>query len=136
MTTIQAPATATSQGVALADARFIDLVTFRVSGAPVGTPVLFVQDGARLLVRTATDAGKLKRIAHTPDVELTPCDSKGRHVGATVAGTARILGPAAVAPTLQALHRKHRIAGPVSTFVRHRKGQRDAIVEITLDVVP
>ena len=77
---------AAGPGVALADARFIDLVTFRRTGVPVGTPVLFAQDGSRLLVRTAADAGKLKRIAHTPDVEVTPADSKGRHVGATVTG--------------------------------------------------
>jgi predicted dinucleotide-binding enzyme len=31
-------------GIALADARFIDLVTFRRTGVPVGTPVLFVID--------------------------------------------------------------------------------------------
>ena len=51
MATLQAVTAA--PGVALADARFIDLVTFRRSGVPVGTPVLFAQDGARLLVRTA-----------------------------------------------------------------------------------
>ncbi len=134
MATLQA-ATAPA-GIALADARFIDLVTFRRSGVPVGTPVLFVQDGTRLLVRTSAGAGKLKRLAHTPDVELTPCDSKGAHLGATLTGTARILGPEAIGPALQAIHAKHRIAGPIATFVRHRKGQRDVIVEITLDVVP
>ena len=134
MATLQAVTTA--PGVALADARFIDLVTFRRSGVPVGTPVLFAQDGARLVVRTAAGVGKLKRLAHTPDVELTPSDSKGRHLGATVTGTARILGPEAVEPALRALHAKHRVAGPIATFVRHRKGQQDVIIEITLDVVP
>ena len=98
--------------------------------------MLFAQDGSRLLVRTAAAAGKLKRIAHTPDVEVTPADSKGRHVGATVAGTARILGPEAVGPALQAIHAKHRIAGPLFTFIRHRRGQADVIVEVTLDSVP
>ena len=126
---------AASPGVALADARFIDLVTFRRSGEPVGTPVLFVQDGDRLLVRTAAGTGKLKRLAHTPDVELTPADSKGRHLGATSTGTARVLGPEAIGPALRAIHAKHRIAGPLATFVRHRRGQSDVIVEITLDVV-
>ncbi len=134
MATIQAVTTAS--GVALADARFIDLVTFRRSGVPVGTPVLFVQDGARLLVRTAAGTGKLKRLAYTTDVELAPSDSKGRHLGATVTGTARILGPEAVGPALRAIHAKHRIAGPIATVVRHLKGQRDVIVEITLDAVP
>ena len=135
MTTLPATAAA-SRRVALADARFIDLVTFRRSGEPVGTPVLFVQDGNRLLVRTAAGTWKLKRIAHTPDVEVTPSDQKGRHLGATVVGTARVLGPEAVEPTLRAIHAKHRIAGPLATFIRHRRGQRDVIVEVTLDAVP
>ena len=56
----------------LGTARFIDLVTFRRTGEPVGTPVLFAKDGDRVLVRTAHDAGKLKRLAHTPAVELSP----------------------------------------------------------------
>jgi PPOX class probable F420-dependent enzyme len=134
MTTIAA--VAATPGVALADARFIDLVTFRRTGEPVGTPVLFAPDGGRLLVRTAADAGKLRRLAHTAAVEVTPSDSRGRHVGATLAGTARILGPESVEPALRAIHAKHRIAGPIATFVRRRKGQRDVIIEIVLDAVP
>ena len=51
----------------IATARFVDLVTFRRSGEPIGTPVLLVPDadGQRLLIRTARDSGKLKRLAHT-----------------------------------------------------------------------
>ena len=119
----------------LDSARFIDLVTFRRTGEPVGTPVLFAKHGDRILVRTAHDAGKLKRIAHTPAVELTPSDQKGRHLGPTWSGTARILGEDAVAPALAAIHAKHRIAGPLFTWIRHRRGQRDVIVEVLLDVV-
>ena len=123
-------------GVALADARFIDLVTFRRTGEPVGTPVLFAQVGDRLLVRTAHDAGKLKRIAHTALVEVTPSDQRGRHVGATLSGSARVLGPDAVRPTLDRLHAKHRVAGPLFSALRRVRGQRDVIIEITLDAVP
>jgi PPOX class probable F420-dependent enzyme len=128
-------AAAMTPGLDLARAGFIDLVTFRRSGAPVGTPVLFVQDGDRLLIRTAHDTGKLKRLAHTTRVEVSPADQRGRHVGSTRTGTARILGPEAVAPMLAALHAKHRLAGPVSTFVRHLRRQRDVIVEVVLDTV-
>ena len=123
-------------GVALADARFIDLVTFRRTGEPVGTPVLFVLDDDRLLVRTAHDAGKLKRLAHTAAVEVTPSDSRGRRLGSTLSGTARVLGPDAVRPTLDRLHAKHRIAGPLFSALRRTRGQRDVIVEVRLDVVP
>jgi uncharacterized protein len=123
-------------GVALADARFADLVTFRRTGEAVGTPVLFILDGDRLLIRTAHDAGKLKRLAHTPAVEIAACDQRGRHLGPAFAGTARVLGPEAVAPALASLHAKHRIAGPLFTALRHGRGKRDVIIEVRLDAVP
>ncbi len=93
---------------------------------------MFVQDGERLLVRTAFDAGKLKRLRNDPTVTLAPCDQRGRHVGAVVGGQARILGPDAVKPMLGRLHAKHRIAGPLSTAVRRLRGHDDVIIEIQL----
>jgi PPOX class probable F420-dependent enzyme len=126
--TLSQPAT----GVALSDARFIELVTFRRNGEPVGTPVLFATDGDRLLVRTAHDAGKLKRLRHTSDVELAPSDQRGRRLGPSVRGHARILAPDAVEPALALLHRKHRIAGPLFTAFRHLRGKRDVIIEVEL----
>lgn len=137
MTTLAAARTYPEGGaVALADARFIDLVTYRRTGEPVGTPVLFARDGDRLLVRTAHDAGKLKRLSHTDRVEVAPSDSRGRRVGPPVPGRARVLGPDAVEPTLAALHAKHRIAGPLFTAFRHLRGKGDVIIEITLDGTP
>jgi len=125
-----------SAGIALAEAGFIDLVTFRRSGVPGGNPVLFVMDGDRLYVRTAHDAGKLKRLRHTAAVEVAPCDSRGRRIGPPTAGRARILDDEAVEPTLARLHAKHRIAGPLFTAFRHLRGRRDVIIEIVLDAAP
>jgi PPOX class probable F420-dependent enzyme len=127
-------ATTSSAGdLALSDARFIALVTFRRTGEPVSTPVLFVADGDRLLVRTARDTGKLKRLAHTSTVLVVPSDSRGRWLGRPVSGQAHALGPDAVRPALALLHRRYRIAGPLFSAVRRLRGQRDVIVEIVLD---
>lgn len=126
--------TATDLTMTLAEARFIDLTTFRRSGEPVSTPVLLIPDGDRLLVRTAAGSGKLKRIGHSPRVEVTPCDQRGRHLGPTAGGTATILGPEAVGPTLARLHARYRIAGPLFSLVRRLRRQPDVIVEIALDV--
>ena len=122
----------------IAAARFIDLVTFRRTGEPVGTPVLLVPaaDGQRLLIRTARDSGKLKRLAHTDRVEVTPCDSRGRHLGPTMTGQARVLDDAMVAPTLARLHARYRIAGPLFSAIRRLRHQDDVIVEIVLDGRP
>ena len=127
---VNAPA---ESGDAVATARFIDLVTYRRTGVPVGTPVLFVSDGDRLLVRVAHDAGKLKRLRHTAAVEVAPSDSRGRRLGPSTHGRARILEAEAVAPALRALHARYRIAGPLFTWLRHLRGKRDVIVEIVLD---
>ena len=134
MTTATAP-TVTSQTTTttLETARFLSLTTFRRSGVPVATPVLFVADGERLLVRTARDAGKLKRLAHTSRVLVAPADQRGREVGAVLPGEARVLGADAVGPMLALLHRRYRVAGPLFTLVRCLRRQPDVIVEITLD---
>src|SRR6266545_2925522 len=102
----------------LARARFIDLVTYRRTGQAVGTPVMFVPNGDRLLVRVAHDAGKLKRLRHNATVEVAPSDSRGRRLGPSFRGQAQILGAEAVEPALSALHRRYRIAGRLFTWVR------------------
>ena len=62
----------------LARATYVLLTTYRRSGDPVSTPVWIVGDDDRLLVTTGARSGKVKRIAHTPRVTLTPCDARGR----------------------------------------------------------
>lgn len=126
--------TATDRTMTLAEARFIDLTTFRRTGEPVHTPVLLIPDGDRLLVRTAAGSGKLKRIRHSARVEVTPCDQRGQPLGPTAGGTATILGPEAVAPTLARLHARYRIAGPLFSLIRRLRRQPDVIVQIALDV--
>lgn len=62
---------------ALAAESYVSLTTFRRSGAPVATPVWVVADGDRLLVTTAPESGKVKRIRHTDRGEVAPCDMRG-----------------------------------------------------------
>ena len=135
MATLQAVTTA--PGVALADARFIDLVTFRRSGVPVRTPVLFAQDGDRLLVRTAAGVGKLKRLAHTPDrrahAEPTRrAATSARPVTGRHASWGRMPSPR----RSRAPRAVPRSPGRCSTAVRQLRGQQDVIIEILLDAVP
>ena len=73
---------------------YVSLTTFRKDGTPVPTPVWFaVADNKDLVIRSAPDAGKIKRIRNNPRVTLTPCDARGRlTAGATTLdGTARLL---------------------------------------------
>ncbi|MEL0627279.1 PPOX class F420-dependent oxidoreductase [Salinibacterium amurskyense] len=61
----------------LATETYVSVTTFRKSGEPVSTPVWVVAEGDRLLVTTAPSSGKVKRVRHTPRVEVTPCDMRG-----------------------------------------------------------
>lgn len=62
---------------ALGRHQYVQLTTFRRSGAPVPSPVWIAPDGEDLLVVTVDGTGKTKRLAHTARVELRPCDVRG-----------------------------------------------------------
>jgi PPOX class probable F420-dependent enzyme len=73
--------------------QYVSLTTFRRTGAPVATPVWVARDGDEVVVISLDDVGKTKRLAHTPRVELRPCDVRGQVAeGAPVwHGTARVV---------------------------------------------
>jgi hypothetical protein len=73
--------------------RNVSLTTFRRDGRSVATTLWFVVDRGELLVLTAPDSGKVKRIRNNGRVVIAPCDSAGRIApGAPSAeGTAQIL---------------------------------------------
>lgn len=77
--------------------RFLALETYRKSGAPVITPVGFVQDGESLLIRTLADSWKVKRIRANNRVRVAPSDGRGQPLGAWVDASATILDAASSA---------------------------------------
>ena len=90
--------------LALGDERFVSLTTFRRSGEAVPTPVWVVRDGDALLVTTPEGSGKVKRLRHTPRVELRPCSRRGE-----VAEGAPVLSAVAEVVADEAAHA--RLAG-------------------------
>jgi uncharacterized protein len=86
------PPTASGFG-ALADHRYCLLVTFRRSGEPVPTPVLFGLKGDRLYLRTDAQTAKVARLRNDPQVLVGPSDSRGKPRGPLSRGTARLLSP-------------------------------------------
>lgn len=88
--------------------RYAQLRTYRRDGSPVDTPIWFALDGDVLLFRTK-QGPKTRRIAVNSNVELWPCDFRGRYPAGTptVRGRATIVdGPAAEAANA-ALHRRY-----------------------------
>jgi len=61
--------------------QYLNLETFRKTGAGVKTPVWFVQDQEIIYVRTSANSGKVKRIHNNPCVNIAPCKMDGTLVG-------------------------------------------------------
>jgi uncharacterized protein len=68
------------------------VVTYKRSGEPVPTPVWFGVDAdGRLSFRTFAGAAKQRRIENDPRVLIAPCTMRGKPLGPSAAGTARVL---------------------------------------------
>lgn len=95
----------------LGKSNYLSLTTFRRNGTPVSTAVWFAPEGDRIVLISRADAGKLKRVAHTPRVEVAPCDVRGRVKGASAEGIARILPPDETEVARRAIIRKYGLLG-------------------------
>jgi PPOX class probable F420-dependent enzyme len=67
------------------------LTTFRRDGRGVGTPVGIRLGSGKVYFMTRESTGKVKRMAKSPRVSLSPCTSSGEVIGPTVEGVARRL---------------------------------------------
>jgi uncharacterized protein len=67
------------------------MVTFKRSGEPVPTPVLFGLADGKLYLRTEPTVGKIKRLRNDPRVRVGPCNWRGKPLGPMADGTARVV---------------------------------------------
>jgi PPOX class probable F420-dependent enzyme len=111
----------------------ISLTTFRKDGRAVPTAVWHVAEGDKLTTVSTADAGKVKRIRNNPQVEVTPCDIRGKIApGAqAVRGTAVLLPPEETENARRLMERRYvsaRIGGVVSRALRIKRPPAVAIV--------
>ncbi len=94
-------------------AQYVQLTTFRKDGTPVGTPVWAAPDGDRLVVWSATDTWKIKRLRRNAKVSLTVCDARGKLKpnAPTMDGTAEVLDSAGTERVRSAIAKKYGILG-------------------------
>ncbi len=131
-------------GMSIADEKYVAFTTFRRTGEGVSTPVWIApMDGGRAGFTTGANSGKAKRLAHTADVTLQPCDQRGRvKTGSSVVqGSARIAMPGAPEfdEVLAAIKSKYgwvvtaiSVAGKIASAVRRKRTGMvpDAVVVI------
>ncbi|HEX5406656.1 MAG TPA: PPOX class F420-dependent oxidoreductase [Pseudonocardiaceae bacterium] len=98
----------------LAAENYVLLTTFRKDGSAVPTPVWVARDGDELLVYSAPDAGKVKRIRRDGTVRVGACDVRGRPKGDDVPGHARLLDDAGVRRTLDLIKQKYGLLARIT----------------------
>jgi uncharacterized protein len=72
-------------------AHYCLFVTFKRSGDPVPTPVLFGLEDGKVYLRTEPDVAKVRRIKSDPHVRVGPCNWRAKPKGPMAEGTARVL---------------------------------------------
>lgn len=77
----------------LAKAQFINLTTFRKSGAAVVTPIWFAESAGRLYAFTSGESGKVKRLRANGRAQVAACDMRGVALGPQYEARVRILPP-------------------------------------------
>jgi uncharacterized protein len=90
-------------------ATYMQLTTFRRSGAPVPTAVHVVLDGNEAFFRTWNTTGKAKRLRHTADVRVAPSTIRGRPLGPAFPARAYLLEGEAAGRAARLLAREHPI---------------------------
>lgn len=116
-----------------ANAKYLNLETFRKTGAGVRTPVWFAQEGSTFYVYTLPDAGKTKRIRNNPKVRVAPCDMRGNLRGAWVDARARICESSEAAHGQELLRRKYGWMKIIGDFFSRLRGRTQVVIAIDMD---
>jgi PPOX class probable F420-dependent enzyme len=121
----------------LGDEKYISLTTFKRDGTPVSTPVWVAREDGRLLVWSAADTWKVKRIRRDAHVRVAPCSGMGKVRGAPLDGEATIIGDTTTVERL--LPRKYWLAYRLihgwDVVIRRLRRKPDA-ESVTIAIVP
>ena len=119
---------------AIAAAKYALLTTYRKDGTPVGVPVWLASDGRKIIIWTATDSGKVKRIKRNPEVTLQICDFHGGNTtGEIVRGRATFQDAAATKRTRAAVARKYRLSGIFMVYSSRLVRGAGATIGLTIE---
>jgi uncharacterized protein len=119
----------------LGTGKYLLLTTFRRTGVPVATPVWVARDGDELVIWSAVDTGKIKRIRNNAAVEVAACDYRGTPAGPTAKGTARFLDGSDSDRVRHTIRSKYGFVGWASflgsTIRRGKKGSVGVAIALT-----
>jgi PPOX class probable F420-dependent enzyme len=112
--------------LALADHKYVSLVTFRKTGVPVPTAVWVARDGESLVVTTVDGSGKVKRLRNNPRVQLAPASMGGKvALDAVWVDAAATVEP--MSPEMSSiLAAKYKTAYRLNEWMRSRRRNADS----------
>jgi len=93
----------------LAQARYLNLETYRKNGAAVRTPVWFAArpENPKLYVYTTADSGKAKRIRHSGTAKIAACDMRGNVTGPWIDAEAKLVTGEEFATGMRLLNQRY-----------------------------
>jgi PPOX class probable F420-dependent enzyme len=122
--------------IPFADAKYVNLRSFKRDGSPVDTPVWFAVVDGRVVIFTDGTSYKVKRIERNARVELARCDVRGGLLGPWFPGTCRAVRnePEHIARAYDALNAKYGWLMRLGTFFATLAGRtkRRLILEVTM----
>ena len=89
--------------------KYLSVTSFKRDGSGVATPVWFVIEDGRLLVKTDAQSFKVKRIRRNATVMIARCSASGRLRGESVPAYAEVLPQSDIDHVDQLLARKYRV---------------------------
>lgn len=93
--------------MALTQANFLNLGTYRKSGQVVNTPVWFAELEGLYYVFSASDAGKVKRLKNSSRATVAACTATGKLTGEWIDASAWLIEDQNKQMALRALHKKY-----------------------------
>lgn len=110
---------------------YLNLETFRKSGAGVPTPVWFAESQGVLYVRTIDGSGKVKRIRNNGRVRVAPCDSRGGLLGEWREAQAHLVSDRATIDEVdRLLDRKYGFQRTMFNLLGRMRNQKGATIAI------
>lgn len=113
--------------------KYLNLETFRKSGAGVRTPVWFCQMGDSLYIMTGNDSGKVKRIHNNCSVNIVPCRMDGTPTGSWSSAQARhVVDPEILQKVNRLMDKKYGLLKKLFRLDSSRSDRPAAILEVKL----
>ncbi len=110
---------------------YINMETFRRTGAGVRTPVWFAAEEGMIYVRTLRQSGKVKRVSRDSRVRVVPSDARGEPLGEWADGGAHLVEDRETASHANRLfRRKYGLPKVGFDLVQRLRGGRWATIAI------